>query len=318
MAIPTRSSSLIPFGSTSLLGRRGWLEDPWFDSVFGDDVFRGSSLFDQFRSSHSGDLNVSVSETNEAVFLEMEVPRFRSEDIKVSNLSHGRISIEGRLPSRAQETRGRTLFADSPLHSFNRTFSFPTSAFDTEKLSFVVEHGVLTVCVPRVTKPEPKEPETLSIQSGAPAATPQLAAAPNDAHNNNSQVATTPTTEQQQQQGVVTAPAEWQAIRKLRWPPQIQVEDTADHLSYACEVPPAVSKEHLSLKLDGDRIVLGVTCAHSMERKNNQGAVTYHESSSVGYSTGLAVPPGTSSKDISSSYENGRLIIKVAKHKSQK
>jgi len=88
----------------------------------------------------------------------------------------------------------------------------------------------------------------------------------------------------------------------------IRHEDTAQALTYKCEMPATVTKDHIKLSLAGRNLTLSIGYDYSVKTKERE------ESQSLSYATTLGVPEGTTPADISTALENGTLTVTLAKH----
>jgi HSP20 family molecular chaperone IbpA len=223
-----------------------------------------------------------IRESEKAAMIELEVPRYRAEDLSVDcDADHGIITVTGRRGA-AHDTEefSNLVYASSPLGSFRRSFSFAPKLYDVAKFSTKLDAGVFQVIVPKQTPPPAPQPVT--VFGG----------------NKEGQLVTT------------TTPEEFKAIRNTKWPPVIRHEETAEALTYKCEMPPSVTKDHIKLSLVGRALTLSIGYDYSVKSKNRE------ESQSLSYATTLAVPQGTNASDITTAMDNGVLTITLAKHQS--
>lgn len=252
--------------------------------------FGFNGLFNSFDNSIGPHVEVRESETH--AFIEMEVPRYRAAEIKLeSDPQSGLITVIGKRDtgSRGNEY-DRLLFSSAPVSGFRRSFRFSPDYYDLSKAESSLEFGIFTLKVPkRDTKAieakmavAAKESKPVTVFSGGNARSKDVVSK--------------------------TTPEEFSAITHARWPPKIKQEEDAQSLTYKCELPPTVSKEHLSLTLRGRLLELCVD--YKRHTKTDHG----EETQTATFSTTLPVPQGTKPEDIHTVYESGTLTITLAKH----
>ena len=82
---------------------------------------------------------VDVTEDEQTVRLVAEIPGYKPESVK--------LSLENRL---------LTMSGEKANGSFKRSFTVPNTV-DAEKIAASIEHGVLTVMLPKAEKAKPRE-----------------------------------------------------------------------------------------------------------------------------------------------------------------
>ena len=83
--------------------------------------------------------DVEMIEDDQAVRLTAEIPGYKPESVKLS-----------------LENRVLTMSGEKPNGTFRRSFTVP-STIDTDRIEASVEHGVLTVTLPKAEKAKPRE-----------------------------------------------------------------------------------------------------------------------------------------------------------------
>ena len=83
--------------------------------------------------------DVAVAEDEQAVRLTAEIPGYKPENVKLS-----------------LENRVLTMSGEKANGTFRRSFTVPNS-IDLDRIDAGVEHGVLTVTLPKAEKPKPRE-----------------------------------------------------------------------------------------------------------------------------------------------------------------
>jgi HSP20 family molecular chaperone IbpA len=243
--------------------------------------FGNRGFYDQWDDYNTAPY-AQVRESDKAVLLQLEVPRYRAEDIQVtSDVDQGILTVTGRQPPAQYESEFENLvYATSSLGSFRRSFSFSPRHYDIANFSTKIENGVLSIIVPK--QPKAPEPQAVTVFGG----------------------------DEKGQLVTATTPELFKQIRGTKWPPTIRHEETAQALTYKCEMPPSITKDHVSIALRGQSLTLSIGYEYSLKTKNGE------ESQSLSYSTALAVPAGTVASDVSTSLDNGTLTITLAKHQS--
>jgi len=96
-----------------------------------------------------------IFEDREAVRISLEIPGVRPEDLKLS-LEHNRLSVRGEKRQVTEEQTERVHRYERTYGSFERGFTLPPT-IDPERIEARVEHGVLTVRLPKVERARPRE-----------------------------------------------------------------------------------------------------------------------------------------------------------------
>jgi HSP20 family molecular chaperone IbpA len=246
--------------------------------------------------------SVHTRATEEGLTLELEVPRYRQEEIEVKVEPHNTLVIAGKRANEMSR-HDRFLFGDTPSTSFRRALHIPYE-YDTSKMKWELSHGVLVITIPHAPQVKPPEPQRLPI-AGSQTAQPQT----------HQQGGTLTTRDKHGMELSTTSnPEEFQAVARMNWPPKIKREEADGRITYTCSMPPTVTSDHLDLSLQGRNLTLGVHHQLQQIKKDSAGNTVFNQQQSVQYSTNLLVPEGTSASDISTSYNNGNLTITVSKH----
>jgi len=96
--------------------------------------------FDNGASAFTGPMPVvDISEDEQAIRLSAEIPGYKPESVKLS-----------------LENQVLTLSGEKPGATFRRSFTVPTTV-DTDGIGATVEHGVLTITLPRAERAKPRE-----------------------------------------------------------------------------------------------------------------------------------------------------------------
>jgi len=264
---------------------------PRFGTFFDDFDFLGANSGPAFH----------VRESDTALILELEVPRYRHEDITVEQRANNVLVVTGNRPDERphhDQSYNQFLYGDTPSTRFRRAFSVPPG-FDGSKATHSLQFGVLSIVIPRAAAPPTPTPIAIANTKGEVVSAP----APGEVKDKRGLIVTATST-----------PAEYNAVAKMKWPPQIKVDDQNDAITYTATMPPSVTADHIDLHFVRDGLRLGVHHQRQLVKKDDKGNVVFNEEQSVQYSTMLKVPDGTTAQDVSTSYDNGTLVVKVSKH----
>lgn len=290
--------------------RSSLLPLPVFDH-FLDDFFHDDALprYSYMPSFHTPKLLIRNRET--CTTLELELPRFSPKDVSVKvNAAEGTLSIKANRREKAEDRDADDVFFGerSTISNYERTFQVDKALYDLDKVTHALEDGVLRVVVPLKPQPTPrleekKQPESMSkveIQAKETNANEK---------NANGQVAVkTPHSDNS------IATANFQKS----WPPKFQSNETDKTLEYVCTMPATIKPESIRLELQGNAISFCVNHQEEVEKHDQKGNVVFSSSRSVGYSTPLYVPRGTTLDHIKTSFQDGTLRINIEKTNKEK
>ena len=96
-----------------------------------------------------------VVEDKDQLKIVLELPGVRPEDVKV-NLENHTLTISGEKRQVTEDKNERWHRYERSYGSFERTFTLP-STVDAEHVQATVEHGVLTLVLPKAEKARPRE-----------------------------------------------------------------------------------------------------------------------------------------------------------------
>lgn len=96
-----------------------------------------------------------VFEDKENLKLVLELPGVKPEDVKLS-VENQVLTIRGEKKQVAEESRERWHRYERTYGSFERTFRLPGTV-DAELIQATVDHGVLTITLPKSEKSKPRE-----------------------------------------------------------------------------------------------------------------------------------------------------------------
>jgi HSP20 family molecular chaperone IbpA len=262
---------LAPFGFRGLL-----------DDVFPthNDILPGLNSF--------AEPPVNARESDKALMLEIDVPRYRADEIRVeSNSRTGIVTVTGhRAPGAFEDATGNyphLLFGQaSPTH-FQRSFRCAPMGYDVGRVSHMLDHGVLRITIPKVQAPPP--PKAITLFDGAHPVGSDGTLTTVDSEAADKQV---------------------RRLQRTRWPPVTKVNETDTQFLYDFVLPPEVHHQHLKLDLVGSQLTLQVHAGHS-DKGDGLG------SRYVTFSQSFIVPAGTTADRVHTSYEPGKFTIAIDK-----
>lgn len=107
---------------------------------------------------------VDVRETDQAYFIEAEIPGVNPEAIEVT-LEKGVLTLRGDREEEKTEDNGQARYRERVFGQFVRRFSLPESV-DEENIDAHAEHGVLRLTINKKARSEPRR---ITVRSGAQA-----------------------------------------------------------------------------------------------------------------------------------------------------
>jgi HSP20 family protein len=100
---------------------------------------------------------VNISETDDAYFIDVELPGVDKKDVKITFKDHI-LTIEGEKKLRKEIKEDQFIKKESLYGSFSRSFNLPDDV-DGEKIEADYKDGILTVTLPKTEEKKPKEIE---------------------------------------------------------------------------------------------------------------------------------------------------------------
>jgi HSP20 family protein len=120
--------------------------DRLFEQFFGDDAPEGhGTVFPTYY------LPVDVFESDQAYTLEASVPGFKRDQVEIT-FEDGILSIKATAGE--HQAPGRWLRQERPYGSFVRRLEVPQQV-ETGKIDAEFDNGVLTITIPKTSKPQP-------------------------------------------------------------------------------------------------------------------------------------------------------------------
>jgi HSP20 family molecular chaperone IbpA len=268
-----------------------FFNDDFFDDFFGFPTLRRRPALLSAPSmalvAQPSGPQAHCSVMEDGLVLELEVPRFKKEHIKIdANVETGRLVINAHRDT--SDSQSALHSAGTTVGSFRRAFKVSPRAYDLKNLTYTVEDGVLTIKIPQQPEAAPSSPkmppaqtkeEQISVEQAAPAAAAE---------------------------GAVTEPRE-QAV--FEWPPRMDVTPKSDNspLKYTITMPSGLTGDpRISIKVrDGKLLVIDVSYTRRHETEHS-----YSEQSGS-FSRTFPLPSGATKNDVSARMEGKQLIIEI-------
>lgn len=102
-----------------------------------------------------GTLPLDVSEDEQHVYVRASLPGFKKEDVEIS-VHDGVLSIKADHSDETVETKERYYRRERRFGSLSRRIALPSAVLD-DKTAATLEHGVLTLTLPKVRQEEPRK-----------------------------------------------------------------------------------------------------------------------------------------------------------------
>lgn len=115
-----------------------------------------------FEGNEFNKMSLDVYETDEAAFIEAELPGFRKEDINI-NVENGVLTISAEKNIEEEEEKGKKYFTKEIKHgSFKRAFEIP-EYLNEEDIKANFNNGILKIEIPRKEE-ETKKSKKIDIE----------------------------------------------------------------------------------------------------------------------------------------------------------
>ena len=98
---------------------------------------------------------VDISEDKESLRIVAELPGLKPEDVKIT-LENNTLTIKGEKKQASEEKSEKVHRYERSYGSFVRSFSLPNT-IDADRVQAGVEHGVLTITLPKAERAKPRE-----------------------------------------------------------------------------------------------------------------------------------------------------------------
>jgi HSP20 family protein len=108
---------------------------------------------------------VNVKEDEKAYTMEVAAPGIKKEFCRVNINDDGNlnIAIENKMEHKEEEKKHHYLRREFSYTNYEQSYTLPEDV-DKENISARVEHGILTVTLPKLTKEEVKPARAIEIQ----------------------------------------------------------------------------------------------------------------------------------------------------------
>lgn len=132
--------------------------DRMFSDVFGD-TFAGPSDEGEGGMAPTFYLPVDIRENDDRYVVQAPIPGFRPEDVEVA-FSDGVLTITATRREQREEREGRYLHREIAFGNYQRRIAMPGDV-QAENIRARYDNGVLTIEVPRSSRPQPRRIEVL-------------------------------------------------------------------------------------------------------------------------------------------------------------
>jgi HSP20 family protein len=132
--------------------------DPWrtMRALLSWDPFREMAPFPTFEERGMTFAPAfDVKETSDSYQFKADVPGIQDNDLEVT-LTGNRLTVGGKREQEREDRSHRYYAYERSYGSFSRSFTLPDGA-DADKLRASLEHGVLTLTVPKKPEVQPKK-----------------------------------------------------------------------------------------------------------------------------------------------------------------
>jgi len=137
---------------------------PKLSNYFEDDIFGLSPFNEMVRNFYGKDTSsglINVSETDKSYNLEVVLPGYSKEDIKVE-IDKNRLTVSADKKVEKEDKKSNYLRKEFISSSFTRSFELPDDASD-ENIKAEMVNGILTLTVGKQLEEEKKKSKLISI-----------------------------------------------------------------------------------------------------------------------------------------------------------
>jgi len=134
-------------------------KNSWFPTVFDD--FLSSDFLPRTNTTAPA---VNVKEDDKAYTMEVAAPGIKKEFCRVNINDDGNLSIaiENKLEHKEEDKKQHYLRREFSYTNYQQAYTLPDDV-DKDQISAKVEHGVLTVVLPKTKKEEAKVTRSIEI-----------------------------------------------------------------------------------------------------------------------------------------------------------
>ena len=135
-------------------------KNSWFPTMF--EEFLNNDIMPRANTTAPA---INVKEDEKAYTMEVAVPGIKKEFCRVNINDDGNlnIAIENKMEHKEEEKKHHYLRREFSYTNYEQSYTLPENV-DKENISAKVEHGILTVTLPKLTKEEAKSARAIEIQ----------------------------------------------------------------------------------------------------------------------------------------------------------
>ncbi|MBO7628857.1 MAG: Hsp20/alpha crystallin family protein [Bacteroidales bacterium] len=135
-------------------------KNSWFPTMF--EEFLNNDIMPRANTTAPA---VNVKEDEKAYTMEVAAPGIKKEFCRVNINDDGNlnIAIENKMEHKEEEKKHHYLRREFSYSNYEQSYTLPEDV-DKENISAKVEHGILTVTLPKVIKEEIKSVRAIEIQ----------------------------------------------------------------------------------------------------------------------------------------------------------
>ena len=135
-------------------------KNSWFPTMF--EEFLNNDIMPRANTTAPA---VNVKEDEKAYTMEVAAPGIKKEFCRVNINDDGNlnIAIENKMEHKEEEKKHHYLRREFSYTNYEQNYTLPEDV-DKENISAKVEHGILTVTLPKLTKEEVKSARAIEIQ----------------------------------------------------------------------------------------------------------------------------------------------------------
>ena len=135
-------------------------KNSWFPTMF--EEFLNNDIMPRANTTAPA---VNVKEDEKAYTMEVAAPGIKKEFCRVNINDDGNlnIAIENKMEHKEEEKKHHYLRREFSYTNYEQSYTLPEDV-DKENISAKVEHGILTVTLPKLTKEDVKSTRAIEIQ----------------------------------------------------------------------------------------------------------------------------------------------------------
>ena len=135
-------------------------KNSWFPTMF--EEFLNNDIMPRANTTAPA---VNVKEDEKAYTMEVAAPGIKKEFCRVNINDDGNlnIAIENKMEHKEEEKKHHYIRREFSYSNYEQSYTLPEDV-DKENISAKVEHGILTVTLPKLTKEEVKSARAIEIQ----------------------------------------------------------------------------------------------------------------------------------------------------------